>query len=284
MEVDVQRIEITVSVTGKIPRRNFENFQPIFAVKEICGPMSDEMRLARQAEIFAQCQGQFEKVRANIRVEELQDLLRNLRFTVNPATGKKYPHVTDILYWDADFYIQPDELAQYGARGSAIHAMIDYWIASKEWDRAVINKRDKILLETGSLRLWDTIDDINFLGFMEKYEKDFVFGTGEFRAFNDEHYYCGQPDRVGTYKGRPAIFDWKTRAAKADDFKQMAMYLYLDHPELKKIRDQKGVMVVCPLNADNKAGYGRPVVSDEIDKNFNLALRDRQDFRDKFGI
>lgn len=246
--------------------------------------MTDEARIARQKEIFQQCEAQFAAVRDGIRVEELQEQFRNLRFTTNPKNGKKYPHVTDILYWDADFYIDGLELAQYGARGSAVHSMIESWVADGKWDAAAIHKKDKILLETGSLRLWDTLDDINFLGFMEKYQKDIVFGSGEFRAFNDEHFYCGKPDRVGTYKGRPAIFDYKCRAAKADDFKQMAMYLNLDHPDLRAIRDAKGVMVIIPLNPDNEQGFGRPVVSEEIEKNFNLAMRDRADFKDKFGI
>lgn len=274
-------IDITVSVTGKIPRRNFENFSPYFSIKEIYKDyISDEHRAKRQQELYKGLQVFFTDIREAVRIEELQEQFKNLRFTLNPATGRRYPHVTDILYWDAEFYVNPDELNQYGARGAAIHSMIDHWIFTKEWTITVINKRDLILLKQGSLKLWDTLEEINFLGFMEKHGKDIVFGAGEFRSFNEEYFYCGQPDRIGTYEGIPAIFDFKCRAAKDDDFKQMAMYLKLDDIRLKDIKR----MVIVPLNSDNKSGFGKPSISDEPDKYFNLALRDRQDYRDKFGI
>lgn len=279
--VEPDTVDITVTVTGKIPRRNFENFSPFFQVKEIYrSHLSDAQRSARHQELYKQIQGYFNDVRTEIRLEELQEQFKNLRFTLNPATGRKYPHVTDILYWDAEFYMNPDELTQYGARGSAVHAMIDHWIASKQWDKTIINKRDSILLKKGSLNLWDTLDEINFLGFMEKHGKDIEFGEGEFQGFNEEHFYCGRLDRIGKYQGVPAIFDWKCTASRDEFFKQLAMYLKMDDPRLKGIQR----MVIVPLNSDNKSGYGKPVVSDEPDKYFNMALRDRHDFRDKFGI
>lgn len=274
-------VDITISVTGKIPRRNFENFSPFFSIKEIYKePITDEQRIRRQEILYKQGEKYFNTIRDAIKIEELQETFKNLRFTLNPATGKKYPHVTDILYWDAEFYISPEELTQYGARGSAVHAMIDHWILTKEWTLKVINKRDSILLAAGSLALSNTLDNINFLGFMEKHGKDCEFGDGEFRAFNEEHFYCGQPDRLGKYQGVPAVFDWKCREAKDDDFKQMAAYLKLDDPRLKDITR----MVIVPLNPANKSGFGKPVVSDEPEKYFNLFLRDRADFKDKFGL
>ena len=257
----------------------------MFVVKEtISGGMTDEERIIRQKTLYAQCETLFTNIRESIKLEELQETYKNLRFTANPENGRKYPHVTDILYWDAEFYISDTELSQYGARGSAIHAMIENWIVTKQWDEKVINKRDLILLKTGSLRLYDTLDHINFLGFMEKYGKDITFGEGEYLAFNHRHFYCGSPDREGTYQGRPALFDFKTREAKADDFKQIAMYLNLDKPNLFNIKESKGIMVVIPLNPDNKSGFGKPVIEENIEKHFNLALRDRKDFKDKFGI
>lgn len=292
LHTDAATVDITVSVTGKIPRRNFENFSPYFSIKEIYKDyITEEYRVKRQQELYKGLQVFFNDIREGVRIEELQEQFKNLRFTLNPATGRKYPHVTDILYWDAEFYINPDELNQYGARGSAIHAMIDNWIhvmsygnpnppTEMAWTTNVVNKRDAILLKTGSLRLWDTLEEINFLGFMEKHGKYIIFGDGEFRGFNEEHFYCGQPDRIGSYDSVPAIFDFKCRAAKDDDFKQMAMYLKLDDTRLKGITR----MVVIPLNSANKSGFGSPVVSDEPEKYFNLALRDRADYRDKFGI
>lgn len=291
MSLSPKSVHITVSVTGKIPRKSFENYSPYFSLTEIYGEspdITDEWRTGRQATLQEQLNLQFEKTRERIVLEELQSQFKNLRFTLNPEDGKKYPHVTDILYWDADFYIPDSELVHYGARGSAVHAMIDNWILTKEWDEDVVSKRDLIILRTGFLdsktgkfvRLYDTLPDINFLGFMEEYGKDIQFGEGEFRGFNKEHFYCGQPDRIGTFKKKKTLFDWKCRAAKDDDFKQMAMYTRLDDKRMQGIEQ----MVVVPLNPENKQGYGRPVVSTEIEKYFNLALRDRRDYREKFGI
>lgn len=278
-------IEITVSVSGKIPRRSYENFSPMLSIKEfLLANTNDTDRLKRQKALQLQLEGLFNQTRDSIKLEELQETFKNLRFTLNPADGKKYPHVTDILYWSSEFYISADELTQYGARGSAVHSMIDHWIATKEWSDKVIRKSDIILLKHGSLRLFDTLDSINFMGFMEKFGADFEFGGGEKQGFNKDHFYCGTYDREGLYQKRPAIVDWKCRAAKDDDFKQMAMYLHLDDPKMQFVRENKGVMVIVPLNSDNKSGYGKPAVSDEIEKYFNLALRERDDYKKKFGI
>ena len=287
------QIEISISVTGKIPRRQFENYSPFYSVKEIItledsdGDQSktDIIRKARQQELRNQLEDLFSKDRERIQLEELQSTYKNFDFVLNPKNNKKYPRVTDILYWDADFYISPEKLVQYGARGSAIHAMIEHWIETKEWGeyKKIIRKRDYILLETGSERLIDTLDQINFVGFMDEYGKDIEFGEGEFRAFNDQYFYCGQPDRVGKYKKKKAIFDYKCRAIQDSDFKQMAMYCNLDDPRLKDIETMVGI----PLNPSNKSGYGRPVVVEgraEIEKYFNLALKDRYEFKDKFKI
>lgn len=289
-----QSTTITVNCTGKIPRRLFENYSPYFALTEIYKEqITDQARSLRQETLYKQVEKIFNRIREEIKIEELQETFKNLRFTLNQDDGKRYPHVTDILYWDADFYISPEELTQYGARGSAIHAMIDNWLhyngrpvpltpraPELAWSKNAISKRDAIILKTGTKRLWDTLDDINFLGFIEKHGKDCEFGEGEFRAFNKEHFYCGQLDRIGKYKGVPAMFDWKCRQAKDDDFKQMAAYINLDDPRLKGLQR----MVVIPLNPDNKSGFGNPVVSDEPEKYFNLFLKDRHEYRDKFGI
>lgn len=283
MPLSPKSVHITVSVTGKIPRKLYENYQPYFSVQEIyheAPELTDTWRSERQSFLQDQLNSQFEKTRERIVLEEIQSQFKNLRFTLNPEDGRKYPHVTDILYWDAEFYISQEELSQYGARGSAIHAMIDNWILTKTWNEDAINKRDLILLKTGSLRLYDSLPDINFLAFMEEYGKDMKFGEGEFRAFNKEQFYCGQPDRIGTYKKKKTIFDWKCRAVKDDDLKQTAMYCKMDDTRLKGIEQ----MVIVPLNPTNKSGYGRPVVSCEIEKYYNLALRDRQDYKEKFGI
>lgn len=279
------QVEITVSVSGKIPRRQYENFSPMYSVKEIINDgrlITDEDRLERQRVIRLQLEEMFNKDREKIQLDELQSIYKNLDFITNPKNGKRYPRVSDIIYWDTEFYINPDELSQYGARGTGIHACVDNWLNKKEWGPfdKVISKRDMILLKTGTLKLWETLDQFNFIGFMDEFGKDIELEEGEFRAFNDDFFYCGQPDRVGKYKGKKAIFDYKCRGINDADFKQMAAYCHLDDPRLKGIE----VMVGIPLNPKNKSGYGKPVVETEIDKYFNQFLRDREEFKEKFKI
>lgn len=283
-------VEITISVSGKIPRRQFENYSPMYSVKEIIelqpgDKFTDLDRVLRQAEIRLQLEELFNKDREKIKLDELQSQFKNFDFFQNPKDGKKYPRVTDILYWDAEFYMNPDELSQYCARGQAIHTLIENWIDTKQWGpyKKIINKRDLILLETGSLKLFQTLDDFKFVDFMSEYGKDIEFEDGEFRAFNEQYFYCGKPDRVGKWKGKKAIFDYKSRAINDGDFKQMAAYVFLDDPRLADIE----VMIGIPLNSKNKQGYGKPVVVEgrqEIEKYFNQFLRDRKEFKEKFGI
>lgn len=290
-----QSIEITVSVTGKIPRRQFENYSPFYSVKEVIvidptETVTDDQRVERQKALRLQLEELFTKDRERIQVEELQSMYKNFDFPMNAKDGKRYPRVSDILYWDADFYISPEELSQYGARGSGIHSLVDNWIETGGmkggvWGpyKKIIRKRDLIILETGTLKLMDTLDDFKFVDFMTKFGADIEFQEGEFRAFNSYYFYCGQPDRVGKYKGKKAIFDYKCRAIQDSDFKQMAAYCNLEDPRLEDIE----VMVGIPLNAKNKAGYGNPVVVEgkaEIEKYFNQFLRDRQEFKEKFKI
>lgn len=292
-----KQIEITVSVSGKIPRQSYENYAPMFSVKEIHEVISDEERYARQVYLQGECEKLFNTCRDKIQLEELQSQYKNFDFILNPADGRKYPRVTDILYWDVDFYTNPEVLSQYGARGSAIHELIEHYISSQtahqssgtsrpggDWGpfEKVISKRNAIILKTGSEKLWDSLDLFDFPGFCAKYGESINWMDGEFRGFNREHFYTGQPDRIGEYEGKKCIFEFKTRGIKELDLCQMAAYSKLEDPRLEGIER----LVAIPLNSANKQGFGKPVVVEkaDIEKYWNLFLRHRRDFKEKFSI
>lgn len=279
----IKQIEITVSVSGKIPRRQFENYNPHYSVKEIIETngevMTDEQRIERLKTIKAQLDDLFNRDRENIKTEELKEIFGNLRFTKGPD-GRMYPHVTDILYWDTEFYVKEDELSQYGCRGTAIHSMIGNWVKTGKWDLDFIHDKDKIILKKGSLALWDTLGEINFLGFMEKFGKDIKFEENEVKIWNIKDFYTGTLDMIGEYKGIKTVFDFKCREAKEMDFCQVSAYSKSDDKRVKDVKQ----MVIIPLNSKNKSGFGNPVVSEDIDKYYEEFLRYRRDYKEKFSI
>lgn len=278
------QIEIVASLSGTLPMRSYENLKPFFSVKEVIEVgekelIDDNDRLARHQALYDQLNVMFNQVREQCKIEEIQAIFSNLRFTDGPD-GRKYPHVTDIISWDKDFHITPDQLAQYGVRGTVIHALVDHWRITGKWEPDIMAKKDRIILENGSLRLITTLESIKFLDLMDKHGKEIKFTDGEFQVFNAEDRYCGTPDAIGTHEGDLAVFDFKCREAQEDDFMQMAAYASSDEPRMKGVKK----MVLMPLNPKNKSGYGKPVVNTDIEGNYKKFLRYRNDFKDKFGV
>jgi len=171
------------------------------------------------------------------------------------------------------------ELSQYCARGNASHAMFDNWKINRTWDEKVIKTRDMALLKQGSLKLVNTLPQINFLGFMEKHGKGMVFGPS-FRGYNCKHSFTGEVDSLGTYIGKKAIYDVKTRGGKDHDFMQKGGYSLMDHPRFKGVK----YLITIPLNTKNKAGFGAPRITDKVKHWQSEFLDYRKVFKERFGV
>lgn len=199
----------------------------------------------------------------------------NIRFY--EKDGKKYPSVTSILNWDKSWNITEDELSQYGSRGSIIHKLIEIYLDEGVWknpEEIAELSQDVAIVLGGSKKLhWD---DCSHKAFVEANEKDIDIDLIEQEVVNTEDGYGGRFDAIGTYKGKKAIFDWKS--GSVHDHRQLAAYAKACDADVECI-------VICPVGkTDNKSGVMKPKVSESIDKEYKEFLKARKVFKSRFGI
>ncbi len=292
-------VEITASFTGKIPTGSFENESPFFALKEI---IEDEGSLGlnihfddawirnRQQELQKICYDQFKRHAEVAYSERIAKEYTNIRFYTG-ANGQKYPSVTSILNMDADFHVPPDELAQYGARGTVYHKLIETFLMTGEWkDPRTIPEiaPDVMTVLNGSLRL--SLEDVDFRGFF----KDYPFQVFEMEktVINEEFKYGGRLDIVcvidSNKKGKwdkiegiifdvPTILDIKTSTTldKIKGLTQQAAYAKVE--EVTQIG-------LIHLNKENVCGYSKPVITSNIESYWAMFLKQRNDFQKRYGV
>lgn len=264
--------EIHVGLSGVCPLAAYENLRPSY---DMTIEPSDE---ETPEECFVKAQkiirGQFENEVNRARTDLIEKQYSNIRF--REKGGKKYPSVTSITGWDINWRISDDELQQYAARGTIVHRLIEEYIKTGIWAEPEMLKDlkdDLIILATGSLNLdWKVCSHEKFF---EVNEKDFEWLEGEKEVFNEEHVYSGRYDRKAIYKGKLSIVDWKTGSNY--NHRQTAAYAVCE----EKIEQ----LVICPVGqTNNKSGYKKPDVTEDVKGNFKAFLKKRQGFRARFGI
>lgn len=290
-------IEITASFSGKIPTGQYENESPFFALKEILEPLesefltvTDEEIKIRQQQLHQLCYEQFKRQAEVSYNERIAKTYKDIRW-YDGANGLKYPSVTSILDMDKEFGIPPDELAQYGARGTIIHKQAEIFLSTSEWKEPKdITKvsADFITLKRGSLKL--ETEDVDFRAFF----KDYPFKVIELEkhVVNHSYKYGGRLDVLciieSTNKGKwdkiegvkfdvPTILDIKTSTSmdKTRGLTQQAAYAKVDGIE------QIGLI---PLTKENLCGFAKPAITTNIDRYWNLFLKARNEFEKRYGI
>lgn len=206
------------------------------------------------------------------RIEKEYD---NIRFY--EKDGKKYPSVTSILNWDKDFRVSADELNQYASRGTIVHELIEHFLIEDVWrnpNEMPELMEDVAIVLGGSLGLhWD---QCTHEAFFKANGKDIDIGLMEQEVINTQVGYGGRLDAIGTYKGKPAIFDWKT--GSIHDFRQLSAYAICCDIPIENL-------IICPVGrTDNKSGVMKPKVSEDIEGEFEAFLKARKSFRRRFGI
>jgi hypothetical protein len=211
-----------------------------------------------------------------------------------PRYESQYPSVTSIISAINPIEFPEEKLKQYAARGSIRDAQIEHFFHTGNWQDDVLKipQTEEAMfemcnnlntLENGSLHL--DLQACNFLGFWEKYGKNFTPWEGyQYNGaivFNDRFRYAGRPDHPCLYQGEPAIVDYKTssyypRSKVIRFFKQTAGYARAGFDGVKKL-------VIVPLNPKNKYGFGEPIIETNIEKYFNYFLDDRYMFKEIFG-
>lgn len=289
-------IEISASFTGKISTGSFENESPFFSVKEILevpeglNEFDDDYIKFRQGELQEMCYSQFKAQAQRAYQERIEKLYKNIRFYIG-KDGVKYPSVTSIINDGEDFHMTQEQLSQYASRGTVLHKQIEIFLKTGEWkapkDIPEIAS-DVMTVLKGSLGL--DLEDTDF----RQFYKDYPFKVIELEqtVINDEHKYGGRMDILaviesnnpGKWKGiegviydTPTILDVKssTTLDKTKGLTQQAAYA--------KCNDAKQIGLIH-LNKENQCGYGKPQLSSKIDSYFNIFLKQRNQFAEKYGV
>jgi hypothetical protein len=271
-----QNVEICASFSGKISTGKFENEQPFYSIKETWTDVEDQFIQTRQKELEDMCYQRFLAVEERSIVEKIRAQRADMRFYTKD--GNQYPSVTSILDWDADMFVPPAQLIQYGARGTILHRQAEIYMLTKQWlDPKDIPElhAEYVIVTKGDLGL--RLDDVNFRAFWDKYQMTPI--ETEITLFNDEHKYAGRSDLFAEYEGKPTMMDIKTGSSVDHErsFKQLAAYA-------KCMPVQPEQLMVIHLNNKTKQGFSQPIITDKVEEYFQLFLKDRKVFSERFGI
>jgi len=301
MNKDVKKpkeTEIVVSLSAVLPTGEFENFKPLYSIKEVYEGEIDKEEKSAKLRKFIQkmldadyqevIRRRIEKMRADIKLEIIEGILM--------------PSVTSILNWQGIDY-DPIKLQQYASRGTIPHKVTAVFFETginKLKEKGIIKDSysieellkygewknpedipelatDVLIVKQGELGLdWN---DCNPKGFLEKHGNRMKIIDFEKKIINMEYKYFGTMDIYGEWEGKKAVMDWKTSSniKETTAFKQMSAYAYGLEEKVERL-------VILPLNPSNKSGFGNPIITEDIDRYFNLFLQDRQNFKKVYGI
>jgi len=277
-------IEITASVSAVIPTGNYENFKPMYSVKEIVNVNgnADEIISQRTDELRSLLTQKLNEDYERMKIERIKLQRQDIRFY--QRGNKQYPSVTSIINAIEPIIYDPDKLKQYASRGNIIHTQIAHFFKTGNWendiDKIPNTKLDKLIVTQGSLKLkWD---DVSFMNFWEKFSKDIEVISSESEVYNDEYLYAGTLDLLCKYKGKLTVLDFKTTSeydnAKLDKyFRQTSAYA-------KCLSEKIEQMAIVPLKNTVKQGYGEPYIEEDVEGYFMKFLQDRTAFKEIYGI
>lgn len=187
----------------------------------------------------------------------------------------------------SEYVVTEDELIQYGAMGTIIHGMAEMVLKHNDnpTDLFTDFPEEWRIVQEGSLKL--SPGNANPKGFVDAH-KEINFSVDvdaiEVQMYNDELRLCGTSDLFTTYKGRPCTFDWKTSRSysaekKLKYFKQLALYSIMKEA-YGYPKDE--YLIIGPLNPNNKCGYGKALITDEVDEFREMALEDLRKFQEMY--
>ena len=288
-------VEISASFTGVIPTGSYENERPFYAVKEILATEDGEVNLVdeeiiqRQEELHKMCYERFKKQAEVSYQERIAKTYKDLRFY--DYNGKKLPSVTSIINLDKDFGIPPDSLQQYASRGTLIHKQVEIFLTTEEWKAPKDIEEcsfDYLTVVKGDLGL--DFENVDFKAFYESYP--FKVIELEKTTYNEEYLYAGRMDIIaviekdnpgkwakieGVVYDEPIIFDVKTSTTldKMSGLTQGSAYARAENIK------HTGLI---HLTKENQCGFAKPILTNNIERYFNLFLNKRKLFKDRFGI
>jgi len=265
--------EIVVAYTGKISTGNYENESPFFSNKEKWGGvLPDGFLESRQQFLYEKCYSRFTECERRSLLELIKKKRKDIRFY-----GEK-PSVTSIIGWDADFYVTPEELLQYAARGTIVHAQVRIFEETGVWlqpeDIPEIYTQ-MVILKKGSLKL--SLDGYNYRGFKAK--NPYEVTATETEVHNNLLGYAGRQDIKYKRGVKIGLADVKTGTIdKTKCMKQLSAYANCEGNE-----DVEELMVI-PLNSTTKQGWSNPIMEEDPKKYLPMFLDDLAAFKERFSL
>lgn len=281
------KIKVSSSYTGVISTGSYENARPAFSaeIEEDINPQCKETDLAeyikvRQEALQTICYDRFKACEHQAIIERVEKDRKDIRWY--GENGNRVPSVTSIINFDADMWVTQEELQQYASQGQIIHAQVAHYIKTGKW---VEPKElsdvwsDLVIVTKGGLKL--PLNGWDFPAFLKKYPITNLKNCHS--SVNTEHKYGGTPDLEGTPEikgvdGVPTLCDVKRTPDKVKNFKQISAYC-----KMKGYEHIKQMMVI-PINDKTQQGFSKPIIETRIDEYFKMFLKDREAFRNRFGV
>ena len=266
--------EITSSLSAVVPIGAYENLKPGFEIRAELAPGDDVDKAFKILNDRIKCM--LESFSNRAKADLIEKQFTNIR--MYDKNDKKYPSVTSILGWAVDWKMSESELAEYAARGTMIHKLIEHRLDpddGKWYDPLEVPELEKYIatLKGGARGL--TWENCSYKKAVEALIGDLKVLNQEVEIFNDTHLFAGRADLVGLYKGKLSVIDFKTGTTA--DMRQLAAYASC-------LEGIEQLMIVPVGPTDNKSGVKKPVISTDIEGEFKKFLYARAAFRERFGI
>jgi len=291
------KIKIGSSFSGKISTGSYENMNPgfyaevEFEIDERTSKPVGQLVEQHQQGLQKICFEQFKQVEQTAIVERITKERKSFRFYKQP-NGKQAPSVTSIINFDADFYVDENELTQYASQSSITHAQISkYWETGKWVEPKEIKEilTDLLIIHKGSLKLQPL--DFNFEGYLKKFpfkvkswdktvhnQKELYSGTLDYEGLSVEMLKL-IPDPTGNNTFEvPTLCDAKRTVDKIKAFMQMAAYAKCDG--MSHIVQ----LMAVPIKGETKQGFSKPETTTDIERYYQLFLDKRRDFLKRYRI
>jgi len=278
------KIKISAGFSGVIATGSYENARPSYGVevefeeRDLSIDKVSDIVKEGQKRLQDICYGNFKHDEEVQTIERINKERQDFRFYDG------YPSVTSIIGWDSDYFIKPEELAQYAAQGNIIHAQVTHFITTKKWNEPKDIEgtwADIVILKKGNLQL--PINGWDFPAFLKKFPLvRMEIGKG---IKSNKHKFAGTPDiRKCYFEEKKTLADVKRTPDKIKNFKQMAAYILAEEEQGEAPYEQ---MMIIPLNDKTQQGFSKPLICvgrDKIKQYQDMFLRDRETFKKRYGI
>lgn len=275
------KIKISTGFSGVIATGSYQNARPSYTAEvefETADADANVLTATDEWQKALQkiCYRNFKQDEQTQTIERIQRERKDFRMYQG-----NFPSVTSILNWDADFWVTAVELQQYASQSQLCHAQVAEYIETGEWkspEKIDGTWSDLVIVKKGELQL--PVSGWSFPDFLKKYPvEDMVNGEP---IVSKEHQFGGTPDiKVCYYEGKKTLADVKRTSQKLKDFKQIAAYIIAEEENGESPYEQ---MMVIVLNDKTKQGFSKPIISTEISQYKKMFLKDRSDFRKRYGI